>query len=258
MTMKKILYAVIALQALVIIALVVKLVSVPEPVEVVEVEPKAKVAFVFDDWGYNTNNVGLLHKIKRPVTIAVLPKLRFSEDIARDAHKRGIEVMLHLPLEPKNKDLRVEETTIYTGMQEEEVIKLLQESLGSIPHVKGVSGHRGSAATEDKRIMRIVFTRLKAGGFYFLDSLVTGGSVCKGVAGKTGLRFAKRDVFLDNENDATYIGGQIRQLAKVAKLRGEAIGIGHDRRITLETVKNMIPELEEQGIELVHASELVQ
>jgi len=255
---KKILYAVIALQAVVIIVLALKLAHAPKAPEVVEVEPKAKVAFVFDDWGYNTNNVGLLRQIKRPVTISVLPKLRFSEDIARDAHKRGIEVMVHLPLEPKNKNLRVEETTIYTHMQEDEVVKLLQESLESVPHAKGMSGHRGSAATRDKKIMKTIFSWMKPSGLYFLDSLVTGGSVCEGAADQVGLEFAKRDVFLDNEDDAEYISGQIRQLARIAKLRGEAIGIGHDRRITLETVKNMIPELEEQGIELVYVSELTR
>ncbi len=235
-------------------------VSRPFRPAVAEIKPeeKVKVAFVFDDWGYNTRNLNLLYKLKRPVTIAVLPNLPFSKKIAEEAHAKDIEIMLHLPMEPKNPELTPEVDTIYTKMSEKEILDKFTRSLRSIPYAKGVSNHMGSKATEDERLMRVLFAKMKRQRLYFLDSLVTENSVCQVLARKVGLRFAQRAVFLDNENNQEYIIGQIQKLARVAKLHGFAVGIGHDRKLTLSAVSRMIPDLEKDGIKLVYISELAK
>jgi len=258
--MKKIvaiLSAIILLQAVTIILLVARIPGTRET-GVVKQKPRAKIAFVFDDWGYNTRNVDLLYEIERPLTISVLPNLPFSKSIAEKVHKKGVEVMLHLPLEAKDRDYRPEKETIYTEMEEREVLDIFNRALKSIPHTKGVSNHMGSAATEDEKLMGVIFKKMKRRNLYFLDSLVTKKTICRQLARKIGLKFAERAVFLDNENDTGYIKGQIDELARIAKLRGSAIGIGHDRKLTLIAVKDKVAELEDSGIEFVYISELVK
>ena len=68
----------------------------------------------------------------------------------------------------------------------------------------------------------------------------------------------KRDIFLDNNEDAVYIRSQINKLKNKARINGQAVGIGHDRKITLETLREIIPELENEGYKIVLASSLTK
>ena|GEM_PF-4132293 len=50
------------------------------------------------------------------------------------------------------------------------------------------------------------------------------------------MRFAERDVFLDNETDTAAIEKQLRLLFLIAEQRGLAIGIGHPYPETIEVL----------------------
>jgi hypothetical protein len=143
-------------------------------------------------------------------------------------------------------------------MDEAKIKEIIDLDLSSIQFAKGVSNHMGSKATEDPKTMNIIFNELKNKHLYFLDSFVTGKSVGQELANKINIKFAKRDVFLDNVLDAKYIRQQIYQLKIKARQKGEAIGIGHDRKITLEILKEVMPELEKEGYKFVFVSELVK
>jgi hypothetical protein len=106
--------------------------------------------------------------------------------------------------------------------------------------------------------MSIVFKQLKKKGMYFLDSFVSGNSVCLALARKMQVDFAKRDIFIDNQNDPDDIKSQIFKLKLKARIYGQAIGIGHDHKITLDVLKEVMPELEKQGYKFVFLSELVR
>jgi len=141
-------------------------------------------------------------------------------------------------------------------MDKEEIEYIVDQDISSLRFIKGVSNHMGSLATEDARTMEVVFKLLKKRGLYFLDSVVTPKSICGVLARKMGLRFAKRDVFLDNVEDPAYIKKQISKLKIKARSHGQAVGIGHDRRVTLEVLAEVIPELKKEGYKFVFVSEL--
>jgi uncharacterized protein len=218
---------------------------------------KGNIALVIDDWAYNLNNVGILDRINAPLTCSVLPNLSYSREVAEELHARGLEVILHLPMEPQEK-MRLEKNTILISMNKDEIRQILDEDLSDFSYIKGVSNHQGSRATQEVRTMEIVFGELKERRLYFLDSLVTAKSVCKVAARKVGLRFAKRDVFLDNLEEPSYIKKQIERLKALARQNGSAIGIGHDRRTTLEVLAEVIPELRREGYRFVFVSELAK
>lgn len=228
-------------------------------------KPKAVVAFVIDDWGYNKNNVGLILEIKRPVTVAILPNLRYSEEIAREIKKgnKPHDIILHLPLESKS-NVTPEPNTIRCDMEEKKILSILRGDLESMPGIIGVSNHQGSRATRDKKVMKIILGELKKKKLFFLDSLTTPDSACRGIAGRARLKFAERDVFLDltAKKDLKemefYVKRQIQKLARIALEQGSAIAIGHDKAVTLKAIKNSIPELEAQGIKIVPLKELAR
>ncbi|MCM8798624.1 MAG: divergent polysaccharide deacetylase family protein [Candidatus Omnitrophica bacterium] len=230
-----------------------------EITRIIPVLKKAKVAIVIDDFGYNIRNIDSWLNLTQPITFSILPHLTYSTQIAQLAHNSGKEVILHLPLEAKNEESEPQEKfTITTSMSAREILKLLDSAIKSVPYLKGVSNHQGSQATEDKRVMEIILNELKQKNFYFLDSLVTNRSVCQEIAQQIELKFAKRDIFLDNIDDTEYIKGQLHKLAEVARIKGYAVGIGHIRPKTLEVLKETLPLLKEEGIEFVYLSELVE
>lgn len=216
---------------------------------------KAKIAIVIDDWGYNKDNLNIAEQIKHPFTASVLPRLDYSREVAQELHGMGFEVILHLPMEPREK-FRLEQDTILSSMDEEEIRDIIGRDLEDIRYAAGVSNHMGSRITEDPKAMAIVFKELKKKGLFFLDSVVSSGSVCRELAKKYGLRFVRRDVFLDNEEEPEYIKKQISQLKRKARQRGYAVGIGHDRRNTLKVLSEVMPQLEREGYKLVFVSEL--
>lgn len=222
-------------------------------------EPAAvRIAIVIDDWGYNLKYLEFLKEIDVPLTIAVLPNLEHSAKIAEQARKMHKEVLLHLPLEPENKEKQtLEKNTITSGMTKEKIIRCFKTALLSVGNVSGVSNHMGSRATKDPRLMTILFTELKKENLFFLDNMVTEQSVCAEAAKKMQIKTAERDIFLDNSNRYTDIKKQLDKLVEYARISGQAIGNGHARPETLAVLREQIPLLKKQGIKFVFISEVV-
>jgi len=231
----------------------------PKKKEAVFVPPafKGKIAIVLDDWGYSLINLGVAKQIKEPLTASVLPNLKYSQTVARQLHESGFEIILHLPMQPKEK-WGLEKNTISVSMRGPEIKKIVEQDLDDLVFADGVSNHMGSMATEDPKAMEAVFTVLRSRKLFFLDSFVTSHSVCPVLARKMGVRFTKRDVFLDNKNDPDYIRQQINLLKYKARKYGFAVGIGHDRKATLAVLKEAMPRLEKEGYKFVFVSELAR
>ncbi len=218
---------------------------------------KGRIAIVLDDWGYNLNNIPIALQIKYPVTASILPNLYYSKQVAKDLHNHGFEIILHLPMEPTEK-FRLEKNTILTSLNEQDIKKIVDTDLFDLVFADGVSNHMGSSATADRRVMEIVFRELKNKHMFFLDSFVTPKSVCFELSRKAGIPFAARDVFLDNTEEPEYIRQQIYKLKVRAGNKGYAVGIGHDRKITLQVLKEVMPQLEKEGFKFVYLSEVVR
>ena len=91
----------------------------------------------------------------------------------------------------------------------------------------------------------------------FIDSKTSGVSVAAKAAQSQQIPTRSRHVFLDNERSLKPINQQFNRLIKRARTQGDAIGIGHPNTATLEYLSAVLPLLDEAGIDLVSASELV-
>ncbi len=221
-------------------------------------EIKGKIAIVIDDWGYSKINLPLLQEIDSPLTLAILPFKDYSKKISEFGYKNDFEVIIHMPMEPKDKDkAALEPQTLMTYMGKATINSILNNAFSNVKYAKGINNHMGSLATQNKKFLSTVFKELKKRNIYFLDSYVIADSVARDVSKEIGIKFAKRSVFLDNESDPRKIRDQLYLLAKEAEKNGKAIGIGHDRKNTLLILKQEIPILTRQGFKFVYVSELV-
>ncbi len=229
------------------------------PTHSFSIRQSPQIAFIIDDFGYRmAKREKDFLKAGFPLTISVIPGLSYSQKTAQEAAKEGKEVILHLPMEPKRSFNNCYRWIILTLMKEKEIEKTVQESLRDVPFVVGVNNHMGSKATEDEKVMKIVLGAVKKKGLFFVDSKTSRNSVAFPLAQKLGVKAGKRQIFLDNRNDADYIKKQLYSLAEIALKEGQAIGIGHvTHSATLPAIKDFLPYLQRKEIELVYVSELV-
>ncbi len=200
-----------------------------------------------------------LAELDYKVTFAVLPYLRSSSRIVKEATDQGFEVMLHQPMEPGNTAVyRPGKGALYTAMTPDEIRERLVANMRDLPEIKGINNHMGSRFTEDAEGMAVVFEVLAERGLFFVDSKTSPRSVAGKLAVRYGIKTASRDVFLDNEQDKAYIEGQFREFIRIVKRRGTAIAIGHPYPETIEVLTETQAELLEAGITIVNVSELLK
>jgi len=221
--------------------------------------PLARVAILIDDMGSSLSRLQEILELDSPITISVLPYLRHSRDVSRIASESGRDVLLHLPMEPRNMAVNHPgKGALLTEMAGGAIRKIVEDDLLDVPEAIGVNNHMGSKFTEDEPGMRQVFAVLKEKGLFFVDSRTTSASLGSRLAGESGVENAERDVFLDNKRDVVYIDSQIDILVKIATKEGRAIAIGHPYPETLAALKRMMPGMRARGIEVVPVSELVR
>jgi polysaccharide deacetylase 2 family uncharacterized protein YibQ len=218
-----------------------------------------RVAIVIDDLGYNMVKVTEFLEVDAPITVAVLPHLERSREVAARAHSMGRDVLLHLPMEPRDTVANDPgQGALLTGMDREEVLAQLAEALDAFPDYIGVNNHMGSRFTEDEELMRTVLEVVKQRGVFFLDSRTSGSSVALKVARELGVPAAERSVFLDNERDEQYIRERFEDLVHMAERGGSAIAIGHPYPETLKVLKEFVGGGGSRGVEVVGISDLIE
>ena len=167
--------------------------------------------------------------------------------------------MLHLPLEPHlYHETYPKDYILTTDMDERTIEGVINKAMANIPHIVGVNNHMGSKATEDREFMKKLLVVLNRKGLFFVDSRATKDTISKEMARRVKIPFGERDVFLDNREDRSYIEGQFALLAKEAKEKGSAIGIGHDRSLTLKIIAEQTKRLQKDGFEFVTVQQLLK
>jgi len=216
-----------------------------------------RVAIIIDDLGYNPSIVDKFLDLGAVLTFSVLPYSPYQNKIAGKVKDRGFELMLHLPMEPREFP-RIDpgRGALLTAMTPDELIRRLITDLRTIPDIKGVNNHMGSRLTAEADRMNQVFSVLKKRGLYFIDSRTTSDTRSDQSARLFKLPFGQRDVFLDHIQEPQHIEKQIRKLIRYAEIHGEAIGIGHPHSVTYRTLRKLLPELKSKVV-LVPASGVV-
>jgi polysaccharide deacetylase 2 family uncharacterized protein YibQ len=218
----------------------------------------AALALIVDDLGYDSAAARAVFALPGRVTVAVLPDHPESASIAEEAHRRGIEVLLHLPMESLAGEDKAERVELHVGESAGEVNRVLDEMLASVPDAVGVNNHQGSRATADAALMAAVAAALRARGLFFVDSRTSAASVAYEAARRAGVPAAARNVFLDDDEQPAAIRRQLDRAVRLAREQGGCVAIGHPHSATLGVLAEALPEIEARGIRLVSASALLQ
>lgn len=216
---------------------------------------RGRLALIIDDFGYNEEPIAEFAAINQPLTFSVLPNHPYSNAAAARGLSSGHEVILHLPMESLGAAAQ-ENGTIMVGMSDEAIKAMVTRDLQAVPGTRGVNNHQGSRATADPRVMRDVLLTLKDHNMFFVDSRTNSQSIAYDLARQLGVATAENELFIDNSSEVTQIQARLREAGRLAVRYGQAVAIGHARVHTAQAVREMIPELEAAGVQLVFVSQL--
>jgi len=216
-----------------------------------------RLAIVIDDLGNDPEQADALFRLSYPLTLSVLPHHSSSTIIAEEAHRRGYQVMLHLPMASNAGDMD-ETIELHPGMDSSVVEKTFDAMLETVPYAAGVNNHEGSLGTSDQNLMNELMPLLYQNKLFFIDSRTTAATVAESAAHSAGVPAASRNVFLDDDHSVAAIRKQFLLALHDARGKGSALAIGHPHPETLQVLAEMLPEAEKQGVTLVFASDLVR
>lgn len=222
-----------------------------------EAEGIPPLVIIIDDFG---NSAGQLledfAELPPEVVFAIIPDLTHTKTAVQAAKKGGHEAIIHVPMEPEDSKANPGKRYIKAGMPHDEISALMQDFIAQVPTAIAINNHMGSKATSDYKAMHSVLSSLKNNGLFFVDSATTPKSAAFTAADELGIRYAKRDIFLDvpDISDATLVQ-KINSLAKFKGRTEPIIIITHcHNRAKLDGLKKFIAQVEEMGIQIIPLS----
>ncbi|MEN5305219.1 MULTISPECIES: divergent polysaccharide deacetylase family protein [unclassified Pseudomonas] len=213
---------------------------------------KAYLSIIIDDLGQSADRDSRTLALPGPVTLAIMPDTPHATDFARQAHKAGKTVILHMPMDPATGPF-----AWHPGIPIEELARRLDAALAKVPYAAGINNHMGSRMTAQREPMAWLMGELQRRHLFFVDSRTSAATVAAAEAQAQGLAHVSRDVFLDDVRTTEAITGQLQQGIALARKQGSAVLIGHPYAQTLEVLERELPRLKSQGIELIPLRQMI-
>jgi uncharacterized protein len=217
-----------------------------------------RLAIILDDLGGDRAAAEAIFALGYPLTISILPDQPHSAEIAQEAQRRGLQVMLHLPMESVGGG-HAEVRELRPGMPSKEVANLVNQFLQAVPGAVGVNNHQGSQSTADQALMDELMPALRDHHLFYIDSRTTAATVAFDAAQRSGVPAAFRNVpFLDDVEQVAAVRKQLHIALHTAREKGDAVAIGHPHAATLSALREVLPGAKSEGVRLVLASDLVR
>ncbi|MDQ7966847.1 divergent polysaccharide deacetylase family protein [Pseudomonas plecoglossicida] len=213
---------------------------------------KAYMSIIIDDLGQSPERDSRTLALPGPVTMAIMPDTPHATDFARQAHRAGKTVILHMPMDPATGPY-----AWHPGIAIEELARRLDAALVKVPYAAGINNHMGSRMTAQREPMAWLMGELQRRHLFFVDSRTSAATVAAAEAQAHDVAHVSRDVFLDDVRTPEAIDAQLQQGIALARKQGSAVLIGHPYPQTLAVLESQIPRLKQLGIELVTLPQMI-
>ena len=196
------------------------------------------IVVVIDDLGASREALDRLLRLDFPITCAFWPFAAHTESGAKEAYKKGMEILIHMPMEPVGYPAQKPgPDALFRRMGAPEITRLVHDAIASVPHATGLNNHMGSRFTQSAEKTAVVVDVLKKTGLFCLDSVTHSQSVFYRQAGQAGVLRYRRDVFLDVQNSRAAVLAALARAERIALSQGYAVAIGHPLSGTLDALE---------------------
>ncbi|MBD7967095.1 divergent polysaccharide deacetylase family protein [Paenibacillus gallinarum] len=227
----------------------------------VHAEPVKKMVIIIDDLGNGMKGTDEMLNMPTTINVAIMPFLPTTKRDAELAHQKGIDVLVHMPMEPrKGRKDWLGPGAITTDLSDEEIRKRVNAAIDEVPYAIAMNNHMGSKVTSDRRIMSIVLDVCKERGLFFVDSKTDQHSVVAELAAEKGMPPVENDIFLDDQYSISHISRQMRLAEEKLKQQDICVTIGHvgvPGLMTAGIIRDALPRLTGK-VELISISDMVK
>lgn len=224
-------------------------------------DKQKKVAIIIDDFGNGQGGTEEMLSMPVKLTVAIMPFMPTSKTDAELAHKKGYDVIVHMPMEPKQGNPKwLGPGAITSDMSNTEVRKRVEEAIDNVPYAVGMNNHMGSKITGDERIMSVVLEVCRERGLFFVDSKTNYRSVVGRLAVQMGMPPVANNIFLDDLHTSTHISKQLQAVETWANEHQNCVTIGHvgvQGKKTAEVIRNSVASMQ-GSVTFVGISDLVK
>lgn len=226
-----------------------------------DMKPDKKVAIIIDDFGNGQGGTEEMLSLPIKLTVAIMPFLPTSKTDAELAHKQGHDVIVHMPMEPKQGNPKwLGPGAITSNMSNEEIRKRVEDAIDNVPYAVGMNNHMGSKITGDERIMSIVLEVCRERGLFFVDSKTNYHSVVGKLAVQMGMPPVANNIFLDDRHTVSHVSKQMKAVETWASEHQNCVTIGHvgvQGKKTAEAIRQSITGMQD-SVSFVGISDLVR
>ncbi|MBB3128857.1 hypothetical protein FHS19_003532 [Paenibacillus rhizosphaerae] len=226
-----------------------------------DMKPAKKVAIIIDDFGNGQGGTDEMLSMPIKLTVAIMPFLPTSKTDAELAHKQGHDVIVHMPMEPKQGNPKwLGPGAITSNMSNEEIRKRVEEAIDNVPYAVGMNNHMGSKITGDERIMAIVLEVCRERGLFFVDSKTNYHSVVGKLAVQMGMPPVANNIFLDDRHTVSHVSKQMKAVETWANEHQNCVTIGHvgvQGKKTAEAIRQSVAGMQ-NSVSFVGISDLVR
>lgn len=187
-------------------------------------ETRPRIAVVVTNLGLSERSTEAAIALPGAVTLAFSPYAPRIEEWITKARDAGHEVMVGLPMEPRDfprSDAGL--LSLMTSVDEEQNLLNLQRVLSVSSGYIGVVNFQGSGFTASRAAMQPILAALTSRGLVYLDTLENATSVAPELAEKLNTPFATADLVLDQSLSRPMVTARLSQLELVAKNQKTAI-----------------------------------
>jgi polysaccharide deacetylase 2 family uncharacterized protein YibQ len=211
------------------------------------------IAICIDDLGEDLAGTDRAIALPRDVTLAFLPFAESTPFLAREAERKGHQVLAHVPMEAMGK---TDPGPMSLAVGSPDIAARLTWNIDHVPGLAGINNHEGSKFSTDSASLVPVMETLAARHLFYFDSRTIAGSQGIRVAHMFGVMSAGRDIFLDDTISEAEVRRQLADLLTEARRTGVAIAIGHPHDVTLKILAAWLAQ--DHGVRLVPVSDAIK
>jgi len=227
-------------------------------------EQRPLLAVIIDDLGFRLAEDLAVLELDHRVSVAIIPNAPMSRRLAALAREQQRTVLVHLPLAQGPAGECDAPLCPRREWSAERMRRHLAWAFDEVEGAAGLNNHQGSLFTADQGATRRLLeglqllSREQASPPFIIDSRTTPYSRLAELAGASGFRSARRDVFLDHDRAPEAMDSAWQAALAIARRQGRAIVIGHPHPETILFLQYALPALADAGVRLVPVAEVLR
>ncbi len=223
-------------------------------------EGRARIAVVVQGLGLSSAATeAAIERLPAAMSLSFTPYARSSPDWAVRARRNGHEVLVDLPMEPRDFPSRDPgPQALMAEAPRAQNLDRLDWALARGRDAVGVVGHMGSRFMAEPRSAEPVLEEIHARGLMYLDNGELADSAARQLSGSIGLPVVVNDRSIDDGRiSRATIEARLIEVERIARENGIAVALAQPFPVTIDVLQSWSRDLSERGFVLVPVTQAV-